>query len=311
MVLNGTLSPGDLVTFLLYTLTVAGAIATFTGLYGQLQEALGASRRIFELLDEPAELATPVDPIVVDPVLGAIRFDDVHFAYGDRSVAVLNGIDLEVKPGEVVAVVGPSGAGKSTLIQLIPRFYDPTAGRIMIDDVDLRDQPLDELRSTMAAVPQEIQLFSGTITDNLRVGKPDATPDELYDACRAANAEEFILGFPDGYDTVVGERGVKLSGGQRQRIAIARALLSDPRILILDEATSSLDAGSEALVQAALERLMQGRTTVVIAHRLSTVRAADRLVVLAEGDIVEEGTHDGLVAAGGLYAQLYAHQLTA
>jgi subfamily B ATP-binding cassette protein MsbA len=163
----------------------------------------------------------------------------------------------------------------------------------------------------MAAVPQEIQLFSGTITDNLRVGKPDATLDELYDACRAANAEEFILGFPDGYDTVVGERGVKLSGGQRQRIAIARALLSDPRILILDEATSSLDAGSEALVQAALERLMQGRTTVVIAHRLSTVRAADRLVVLAEGDIVEEGTHDGLVAAGGLYAQLYAHQLTA
>jgi len=299
------------VTFLLYTLTVAGAIATFTGLYGQLQEALGASRRIFELLDEPAELATPVDPIVVDPVLGAIQFDDVYFAYGDRSVAVLNGIDLEVKPGEVVAVVGPSGAGKSTLIQLIPRFYDPTAGRIMIDDVDLRDQSLDELRSTMAAVPQEIQLFSGTITDNLRVGKPDATLDELCDACRAANAEEFILGFPDGYDTVVGERGVKLSGGQRQRIAIARALLSDPRILILDEATSSLDAGSEALVQAALERLMEGRTTVVIAHRLSTVRAADRLVVLAEGDIVEEGTHDGLVAAGGLYAQLYAHQLTA
>lgn len=311
MVLNGTLSPGELVTFLLYTLTVAGAIATFTGLYGQLQEALGASRRIFELLDEPAEPTAPAHPIVLDSVEGSIRFDDVHFAYGDRSIAVLNGIDLEVKPGEVVAVVGPSGAGKSTLIQLIPRFYDPTAGRILIDDVDIRDQPLELLRSTMAAVPQEIQLFSGTITDNLRVGKPDATLDELHEACRAANAEEFILAFPDGYETVVGERGIKLSGGQRQRIAIARALLSDPRILILDEATSSLDAGSEALVQAALERLMEGRTTVVIAHRLSTVRAADRLVVLADGDVVEEGTHDGLVAAGGLYAQLYAHQLTA
>jgi subfamily B ATP-binding cassette protein MsbA len=310
MVLDGTLSPGELVTFLLYTLTVAGAIATFTGLYGQLQEALGASRRIFELLDEPVELATPPNPIVVDPVLGAIRFDDVHFAYGDRSVEVLGGIDLEVKPGEVVALVGPSGAGKSTLVQLIPRFYDPTAGRILLDDVDLRDQPLEQLRSTMAAVPQEIQLFSGTITDNLLVGKPDATLDNLHSASRAANAEDFILGFPDGYDTIVGERGIKLSGGQRQRIAIARALLSDPRILILDEATSSLDAGSEALVQAALERLMEGRTTVVVAHRLSTVRAADRLIVLADGIIVEEGTHDGLVGAGGLYAQLYAHQLT-
>ena len=207
-------------------------------------------------------------------------------------------------------MVGPSGAGKSTLVQLIPRFYDPTAGRILLDDVDLRDQPLEQLRSTMAAVPQEIQLFSGTITDNLLVGKPDATLDDLHSASRAANAEDFILGFPDGYDTIVGERGIKLSGGQRQRIAIARALLSDPRILILDEATSSLDAGSEALVQAALERLMEGRTTVVVAHRLSTVRAADRLIVLADGIIVEEGTHDGLVGAGGLYAQLYAHQLT-
>ena len=310
MVLNGDLTPGELVTFLLYTLTVAGAIATFTGLYGQLQEALGASRRIFELLDEPLEPAEPREAKVVDRVEGSIRFEDVHFAYGDRSIDVLAGIDLEVKPGEVVAVVGPSGAGKSTLVQLIPRFYDPTAGRILIDGIDIRDQPLAALRSTMAAVPQEIQLFSGTITENLLVGKPDAAPQELHDACVAANAQEFILGFPDGYDTLVGERGIKLSGGQRQRLAIARALLSDPRILILDEATSSLDAGSEALVQDALEHLMEGRTTIVIAHRLSTVRAANRLIVLADGAIVEEGTHDSLVAAGGLYAQLSSRQLT-
>jgi ABC-type multidrug transport system fused ATPase/permease subunit len=209
----------------------------------------------------------------------------------------------------VVALVGPSGSGKSTITQLIARFYDPSDGRVLVDGVDVREQALGDLRAQMAAVPQEVQLFSGTISENLRLAKPDASDEELVDAATAANAHDFIVGFPDGYESLVGERGVKLSGGQRQRVAIARALLADPRILILDEATSSLDAEAEGLVQEALERLMVGRTTLVIAHRLSTVRAADRLVVISDGRIVEEGTHDDLVAASGVYARLLSRQL--
>jgi subfamily B ATP-binding cassette protein MsbA len=214
-------------------------------------------------------------------------------------------LNLEVAPGEVVALVGPSGAGKSTIVQLIPRFFDPTSGRILIDGIDLRDLRLRDLRSCMAAVPQETQLFSGTIMENLLLGKPEATVAEVHSAAEAANAHDFIVSFPAGYETIVGERGVKLSGGQRQRVAIARALLNDPRILILDEATSSLDSESEATVQEALDRLMMGRTTLVIAHRLSTVRNADRLAVIDEGRIVQEGNHEDLLAAGGLYADLY------
>lgn len=308
-VIAGTLTTGELVTFLLYTLSVAGAIGAFTGLYSQLQEALGASKRIFELLDEDPEVAEAPDPVIIDRIAGSVRFEGVAFRYQGREAGVLSGIDLAVAPGEVVALVGPSGAGKSTLVQLIPRFYDATAGRVLVDGVDVRDQSLASLRGAMAAVPQEVQLFSGTISENLRIAKPDATDAELEEACRIANAHDFISGFPDGYRTLVGERGIKLSGGQRQRVAIARAVLADPRILILDEATSSLDAESEAAVQDALERLMRGRTTLVIAHRLSTVRAADRLVVLADGAIVEEGTHDELVEAGGLYARLSDRQL--
>ncbi len=311
LVLSGDLTAGELVTFLLYTLIVAGAIGAFTGLYSQLQEALGASKRIFELLDEPPELADVEDPEVLGAIAGRVTFEDVSFTYPNREIEVLSGIDLEAAPGEVVALVGPSGAGKSTLVQLIPRFYDPTAGRVLVDGVDVREQALRPLRRVMASVPQEVQLFSGTITENLHIAQPDATDVEIVDACRAANAHDFITAFPDGYDTVVGERGIRLSGGQRQRVAIARALLADPRILILDEATSSLDAESEALVQEALERLMRGRTTLVIAHRLSTVRAADRLVVLDAGSIVEQGTHDELVAAGGLYSRLVERQLMA
>jgi len=296
---------------LLYTLVVAGAIGTFTGLYSQLQEALGASQRIFELLDEPIEIRETTEPITEIAPVGLIEFRSVSFTYPGREMEVLSDIDLLVQPGETVALVGPSGAGKSTLTQLIPRFYDSTAGSVVVDGVDVRSQDLESLRSSMAAVPQEVQLFSGTIADNLRLGRPDATLDELVAAAETANADEFIDGFPDGYETLVGERGVQLSGGQRQRVAIARAVLVDPRILILDEATSSLDAESEALVQEALERLMQSRTTIVIAHRLSTVRAADRIVVLAAGAVAEEGTHDELVAAGGLYTELSARQLVA
>ncbi len=208
-----------------------------------------------------------------------------------------------------MALVGPSGAGKTTLVQLIPRFYDVTGGRLVVDGVDVRDHDIERLRGRMAAVPQEVELFSGTIAENLRVAKVEATDEELIEACIAANAHNFVTAFPDGYETVVGERGVKLSGGQRQRVAIARALLADPSILILDEATSSLDAESEGLVQSALEVLMKGRTTLVIAHRLSTVRKADRLIVLAEGRIIEEGTHDELIRIGGLYSSLYSRQL--
>jgi subfamily B ATP-binding cassette protein MsbA len=304
-VLNNSLTAGELVTFLLYTLTVASSIGAFTGLYGNLQEALGASQRIFELLGEQRGIEDPVSPVKIEAVEGRITFEGVGFRYSDRDVDVLDSLNLEVEPGEVVALVGPSGAGKSTIVQLIPRFFDPTSGRILIDGIDLRDLRLRDLRSYMAAVPQETQLFSGTIMENLLLAKPEATVAEVQAAANAANAHEFIESFPSGYDTIVGERGVKLSGGQRQRVAIARALLNDPRILILDEATSSLDSESEATVQEALDRLMMGRTTLVIAHRLSTVRNADRLAVIDGGRIVQEGKHEQLIAEGGLYADLY------
>ncbi len=307
-VLAGELTAGELVTFLLYTLTVAGAIGAFTGLYGQLQTALGASQRIFELLEERSDILDPEHPVTLTQLQGGITFDQVGFRYSDRDVAVLEDLSLAIAPGEVVALVGPSGAGKSTLVQLVPRFFDPTEGRILLDGVDLRDLRVGDLRHTMAAVPQETQLFSGTIMENLLIGRPDATEQDLREAAMAANAHDFIQGFPDGYQTIVGERGIKLSGGQRQRIAIARALLNDPRILILDEATSSLDSESESLVQDALQKLMKGRTTVIIAHRFSTVREADRLLVLDRGRIVQEGTHQQLMAEGGLYADLYARQ---
>ncbi|MFZ5992126.1 MAG: ABC transporter ATP-binding protein [Deinococcota bacterium] len=307
LVIAGELTPGQLVAFLVYTFSVAGAVGAFSGLFSQFQEALGASSRIFELLDEKSDLPAPANPVKLSSVRGEVRFEHVSFGYGERGV-VLEDVSLAAQPGEVVALVGPSGAGKSTLISLIPRFYDPTAGRILLDGVDIRDLTLYDLRSNIALVPQETQLFSGTVAENIRYGKPGASDAEVIEAAKAANAHEFITSFPDGYATIVGERGIKLSGGQRQRVAIARALLKNPRILILDEATSSLDSESEALVQEALEVLMQGRTTFVIAHRLSTIRSADKIVVLEAGRIVQQGTHQELLAAGGLYKELYELQ---
>jgi subfamily B ATP-binding cassette protein MsbA len=311
LVLAGELSAGGLVSFLLYTFAVAGALGQFAGLYSTLQEALGASSRRFGVLDEQAaDLAQPAQPVALVAPRGAVRLDGVWFHYPDRQTAVLQDVSLEVAPGEVVALVGPSGAGKSTLVSLLPRFYDPTAGRLLLDGTDLREFDLYDLRRHIGIVPQETHLFSGTVEENIRYGRPDASVEEVYQAARDANADAFVRGLEAGYATLVGERGVKLSGGQRQRIAIARALLKDPRILIMDEATSSLDSETEWLVQEALRRLMRGRTTFVIAHRLSTVRGADRVVVLDRGRVVQSGDHATLLAEGGLYARLYERQFS-
>ncbi len=308
LAIQGSIQSGDLVGFLLITLFVAGSVGSFTGLWAQLQEAIGASRRIFELLDEQAGPSEPASATVPDRLLGRVAFEGLSFAYPDRRGPVLRSVSLEAAPGEVIALVGPSGAGKSTLVSLLSRFFDPQEGRITIDGINIRELPIKYLRSQIGWVPQETQLFSGSVADNIRYGRQGASDAEVRSAARAANAHEFIEALDDGYDTQVGERGVKLSGGQRQRVAIARALLKDPRILILDEATSSLDSESEALVQAALEVLMRGRTTFVIAHRLATVLGADSIVVLDGGRTVQRGSHAELLEAGGLYAHLYRQQ---
>jgi subfamily B ATP-binding cassette protein MsbA len=309
LILLGELQWGDFISFMLLTVMVAGSIGTFTGLYSQLQESLGASKRIFDLLDLQSDLPEAVSPTPLAQIKGKVVFDKVSFRYGDRGEAwILHHLNLQANPGEVVALVGPSGAGKSTLVALIPRFYDPVEGRILLDGTDIRELSLEDLRSHIGIVPQETQLFSGSIEENIRYGRPSASNDEVIDAARAANAHTFITEFPDGYKTIIGERGVKLSGGQRQRVAIARALLKNPRILILDEATSSLDSESEALVQEALEVLMKGRTTFVIAHRLSTIRNADKILVLDDGKIIQQGNHAELLEQGGLYKELYEKQ---
>jgi len=306
MVLHGTMTAGELIAFVLYTFVVAGSIGGMTELFGQFNSAIGATRRVFELLDTEPAIKDPEFPEALDGVRGQVRLRDVRFTYPDeRATEVLKGVNIEAAPGEIIALVGPSGAGKSTLASLIPRFFDVTAGAIWIDQHDIRHLSLRDLRAIIGLVPQETILFGGSIRENIAYGKLDASDGEIEAAARAAHAHEFISEFPEAYHTLVGERGVKLSGGQRQRIAIARALLKNPAILILDEATSSLDSESERLVQEALEILMQGRTTFVIAHRLSTVRRANRIVVLNGGAITEEGTHEELIARGGLYKQLY------
>ncbi len=307
LVLSGAITGGDLSKFLLYTIFVAGAVGAMVRLYSQFQEALGASKRIFELLDNDDHIPNKDNAKTLSDVKGKIEFKDLSFSY-DTGNPVLKDISLTAKSGEITALVGPSGAGKSTLISLIPRFYDPDRGAIFLDGVNIKNIELKNLRSHIGMVPQETQLFSGSVKENIRYGRPSASDQEVYAAAEAANAHEFISQFKEGYETLVGERGVKLSGGQRQRVAIARALLKNPRILILDEATSSLDSESEALVQDALEYLMKGRTSFVIAHRLSTIHNADRIIVLEDGKIVQEGPHQELLKQKGLYKDLHDMQ---
>jgi ABC transporter fused permease/ATP-binding protein len=303
LVASGEMSVGELVSFVLYTTFIGGSIAGLGDIYSQLQKAIGSSERVVELLAEEEEAGTGVQ---MTSTKGAIEFDEVGFHYPTRTeVEVLKGVTFKVKSGEKVALVGPSGAGKSTIIHLLLRFYEVATGQIRIDGEPITHWDLASLRSKIGIVPQEVLLFGGSIRENIGYAKPTATDEEIILAAKKANAWQFISQFPEGLDTLVGERGIKLSGGQRQRVAIARAILKDPAILILDEATSSLDAESEALVQEALNELMKGRTTLIIAHRLATIRKVDRIYVLTEGKIVEQGSHQELVQdAAGIYANL-------
>ncbi|MCE7519991.1 ABC transporter transmembrane domain-containing protein [Vreelandella titanicae] len=308
-VLNGTMSAGELSAFIFYAVLAAGAIATLAEVAGDVQRAAGAAERLLELLDTQPAIQSPVNPqSLPSPSRGEITLENVTFTYPGRETPALNGFDLHIKPGERVAVVGPSGAGKSTLLALLLRFYDPSQGRITLDDRDVRTLDLAALRSAMGLVAQEPVLFSGSVAENLRYGDPEADIDRLRIAAQDASALDFIDALPQGFDTPLGPGGVQLSGGQRQRLAIARALLKNPAVLLLDEATSALDAESERLVQQALDRLMVGRTSIVIAHRLATVIAADRLLVLEGGKLVAAGTHAELLTTSALYRHLAALQ---
>ena len=311
LVLEGQLTPGELVQFLLYTITIAAAIGALASFFSSYQEAVGAAQRVFEILEMAPAIADPISPTQLpSPASGSVTFESVFFRYQNDPALpwIIEGITLTCRPGEVVALVGPSGGGKTTLVSLLPRFWDPDRGRVILDGIDIRSLRLADLRSAIAIVPQDPALFSGTIQENIAYARPGASMEDVEAAARGAHAHEFIERLPRGYDTLVGERGIKLSGGQRQRVAIARAILKDPAILILDEATSNLDTESEQLIEDALTKLLVGRTTLIIAHRLSTVRRADRLVVIDRGRIVEEGTHGGLLEHGGLYARLYQRQ---
>lgn len=303
-VIEGHMTPGDLFAFVLFAGILIGPFGSAARIFSQVKEVQGAMTRVFELLDTPLEIQDSPNARIVQPLEGRIRFDQVSFAYEGRP-STLESVSFAIEAGEMVALVGPTGAGKTTIINLLHRFYDPTAGHILIDGHDLASLHLESFYGQLALVPQETVLFGGTIMDNVRYGRWEASEETIVEACRRAHAHEFIHTLPDGYQTVLGEKGINLSGGQRQRIAIARALLKDPRILILDEATSALDSQSELLVQAALTELMKGRTTLMIAHRFSSIQRADRILVLHKGTIVEEGRHEELLAKQGLYHYLY------
>jgi len=304
----GSMTAGDFTGFVIALLMLYEPVKRLTGIYNIFQQALGASQKVFEYLDGDQQVKESPHATTLALFRKSIEFDNIRFQYPTSDRPVLDGISLDVKAGEVVALVGSSGAGKTTLANLVPRFYDVIEGSIKIDGHNLRDLKLSSLRNHISIVAQDTFLFNDTVAANIGYGKLHATPEQIRQAARDALAEEFILRMPDGYDTIIGERGTKLSGGQRQRLAIARALLKDAPILILDEATSHLDTESERLVQAALQRLMEHRTVIVIAHRLSTVRRADKIVVMDRGKIAEFGKHDDLLAQGGIYRRLYELQ---
>ena len=306
-VIDGETTAGSLVAFLAYAVNISNPIKRITRTTGTIQRALAAAQRVFDVLDLPEEVHDLPDAKELPAVTGSVRFEHVSFSYnaGDE---ILHDLSFEAKPGQAVGLVGPSGAGKSTIASLLPRFYDCVGGTIRIDGKDIKHVTLDSLRNQVGIVPQETILFNGSVYDNILYGRLDATKEEIESAAKAANAHDFIMELPEGYNTKLGDRGVNISGGQRQRIAIARAILKDPRILVLDEATSALDTESERVVQEALNRLMVGRTSIIIAHRLSTIKNADRILVLDKGKLVEDGTHDELMEKNGLYAHLYQIQ---
>ena len=309
MVMDGTLTIGMIVAFNAYILMMAEPAQQLTGLVNAGGEAAAGAQRLFEVLDIAPAIRSAADATKIEPLRGEVEFRDVRLNYKDEKTSSLNGVSVRVQPNQIVALIGPTGSGKTSFVNLIPRFYDATDGSVLVDGTDLRDMDLTTLRRQIGIVLQTSLLFSDTIKANIAYGRPEATMDEIVSAARAAQAHEFIEGFTHGYDTIVGERGVTLSGGQRQRVAIARALLMDPRILILDDSTSSVDTQTEKLIQSALDNLMEGRTTFVIAHRLSTVRRADMILVLEDGRIAERGTHDDLLARGGLYREIHDLQL--